>query len=42
MYLPGKKNIISSYGVVFGESFSSTTAYMSQIYAEAMDMCPSV
>ena len=32
------KEIISSYDVVFDESFSSTLAYMSQNYAEDMNM----
>ena len=34
--------IISSYDVVFDESFSITLSYTSQPYAEAMDMRPDV
>ena len=40
--VPSIRKIISSYDVVFDESFSSTLAYMSQPYAEAMDMRPAV
>ena len=42
MCVPSTRKIISSYGVVFYESFSSTLAYTSQPYAEAMDMRPAV
>ena len=38
MYVPSTRKIISSYDVVFDESFSSTLAYTSHTYAEAMDM----
>ena len=38
MYVPCTRKIISSYYVVFYESFSSTLAYTSQPYAEAMNM----
>ena len=31
-----------SYDVVFDESFSSVFSYTSQLYAEAMAMCPTV
>ena len=41
MYVPGTRKIISSYDVVFGESFSSALAYASQPYSEAMLMRPS-
>ena len=42
MYVTSTRKIISSYDVVFDESFSSTLAYTSQPYAEAMAMCPAV
>ena len=42
MCVPSTRKIISSYDVVFGESFSSALAYTSQPYSEAMDMRPSV
>ena len=42
MCVPSTRKIISSYGVVFYESFSSTLAYTSQPYAEAVDMRPVV
>ena len=42
MYVPNTKKIISSYDVVFDESFSSTLSYTSQYYSEAMDMRPAV
>ena len=42
VYVPSTIKIISSYDVVFDESFSSALAYMSQPYSEAMAMCPSV
>ena len=38
MYVPRTRKIISSYSVVFGESFSCALAYTSQPYSEAMDM----
>ena len=41
MYVPITRKIISSYDVVFNESFSSALAYMSQPYSEAMAMRPS-
>ena len=42
MYVPSTRNIISSYDVVFDESFSSALAYTSQPYSEAMVMHPAV
>ena len=42
VYVPSTRNIISSYYVVFDESFPSILAYTSQSYAEAMDMRPDV
>ena len=36
MYVPSTRKIISSYDVVFNESFSSALAYTSQPYSEAM------
>ena len=42
VYVPGTRNIISSYYVVFDESFSITLAYTSQLYAEVMSMRSSV
>ena len=36
VYVPSTRNIISSYYVVFDESFSSALAYTSQPYEEAM------
>ena len=42
MYVPGTRKIISSYDVVFDESFSSTLSYTSQSYAEEMAMGPGV
>ena len=38
MYVPSTRKIISSYNVVFDESFSSVLAYTSQPYSEAMVM----
>ena len=38
MYLQNTRKIISSYDVVFDESFSSALAYTSQRYSEAMMM----
>ena len=40
--VPHRRKIISSYNVVFGESFSSALTYTSQPYAKAMDMQLSV
>ena len=42
VYVPRTQKIISSYGVVFDEIFSSALAYTSQPYAEAMSMWPDV
>ena len=42
MYLPSTGKIISSYDVVFDESFSSALAYMSRTYLEAVAMRPVV
>ena len=42
LYVPSTRKIISSYGVVFDESFSSALAYTSQYYSEAMVMRPAV
>ena len=41
MYVPNTRKIISSYDVVFDESFYSALAYTSQTYSEAMAMRPS-
>ena len=38
MYVPSTKKIISSYVVVFDESFSSALSYTSRPYSEAMAM----
>ena len=38
VYVPSTRKIISSYYVVFDESFSSALAYTSQPYSEAMEM----
>ena len=38
VYVPSTNKIISSYDVVFDESFSSVLAYMSRPYSEAMAM----
>ena len=38
VYIPSISKIISSYDVVFYESFSSALAYTSQPYSEAMSM----
>ena len=40
--LPSTRKIISSYDVVFDESFSSALSYTSRPYAEAMAMRPTV
>ena len=42
MYVPSTRNIISSYDVVFDESFYSALAYTSRPYSEAMVMRPEV
>ena len=42
VYVPSTRKIISSYNVVFDESFSSALAYISQIYSEEMEMRPAV
>ena len=42
MYVPRTRKIISSYNVVFDESFSSALAYTSQPYSEEMVMRPEV
>ena len=42
MYVPSTRKVISSYDVVFDESFSSALSYMSQTYSEAMAMRPEV
>ena len=42
VYVPSTTKIISSYYVVFDESFSSELAYTSQPYSEAMLMRPVV
>ena len=42
VYVPCTRKIIYSYDVVFDEFFSSMLAYMSQPYAEEMDICPSM
>ena len=38
VYVPRSRKIISSYDVVFDESFSRTLAYTSQPYSEVMTM----
>ena len=38
MYVPSTKKVISSYDVVLDEKNSSTLAYTSQQYSEAMDI----
>ena len=42
MYVPSKRNIISSYDVVFDVTFSSALAYTLKPYSGAMDMRPAV
>ena len=42
VYVPSTRKIISSYDVVFDESFSSALAYTSRPYSEAMAMRPTV
>ena len=42
VYVPSTRKIISSYDVIFDESFSSALAYTSRPYSEAMAMRPAV
>ena len=42
VYVPSKRKIISSYDVVFDESFSIALAYTSQPYSEAIVIGPAV
>ena len=42
VYVPSTIKVISSYNVVFDESFSSELSYTSRPYAEAMAMRPAV
>ena len=42
VYLPSTIKVISSYDVVFDESFSSALSYTSRTYAEVMVMRPTV
>ena len=42
VYVPSTRKTISSYDVVFDESFSSSLAYTSRPYSEAMSMRPDV
>ena len=42
VYVPSTRKIISSYDVMFHESFSSALAYTSRPYSEAMAMRPAV
>ena len=42
MCVPSTRKVISSYDVVFDESFSSALSYTSRLYAEAMAMRPTV
>ena len=42
VYVPSTRKVISSYDVVFDESFSSALSYTSRPYAEAMAMRPTV
>ena len=42
MYVPSTRKVISSYDVVFDESFSSALSYTSRPYSEAMAMRPAV
>ena len=42
VYVPSTRKVISSYNVVFDESFSSTLSYTSRPYSEAMAMRPEV
>ena len=42
MYVPSTRKLISSYDIVFDESFSSALAYTSRSYSEAMAIRPAV
>ena len=42
VYVPSTRKMISSYDVVFDESFSSALSYTSQPYSEATSMRPAV
>ena len=42
VYVTSTIKVISSYDVVFDESFSSALSYTSRPYAEAVAMCPTV
>ena len=42
VYVPSTRKVISSYDVVFDESFSSALSYTSRTYSEAMAMRPTV
>ena len=42
VYVPSTRKVISSYDVVFDESFSSALAYTSQPYSEEVVMFPAV
>ena len=42
MYVPSTRKVMSSYDVVFDESFSRALSYTSRPYAEAMAMCTTV
>ena len=42
VYVQITRKIISPYGVIFDESFSSALVYTSKTYSEAMDMRPAV
>ena len=42
VYVPSTRKKISSYDVIFDESFSSKRSYKSQTYAEAMAVRPAV
>ena len=42
VYIPSTRKVISSYNVVFDESFSSALSYTSRTYSEVMVMRPAV
>ena len=42
VYVPSTRKVISSYDVVFDESFSSALSYTSRPYSDAMAMRPAV
>ena len=42
VYVPSTRKVVSSYDVVFDESFSSAFSYFSRPYSEAMAMRPAV